>query len=121
MLLGVYILCEKVFIPTEYDRKNTKKGFKPTKKGEKMSLKEENNAIRQEMDSVIKELEKMGINQNAHKNKDVTGLGDVVESVLKSVGITEERFRAWFNLKECNCSKRKAYLNNLFSWKKTQG
>lgn len=83
-----------------------------------MVSKEENNAIKQEMDQAIKALENLGIDPNSHKNENVTGLGDVVESVLKSVGITEERFKSWFNLRECNCSKRKAYLNNLFSWKK---
>lgn len=83
---------------------------------------EENNAIKQEIDQAIKALENAGVGPNSHQNNnDTTGLGDVVESVLQSVGITEERFKAWFNLKECNCSKRKAYLNNLFSWKKNQG
>lgn len=81
---------------------------------------EENNAIKQEMDKVIHELENSGIDPNSHK-KEIVGLGDIVESALQSFGITEERFKAWFNLKECNCSKRKAYLNNLFSWKKNQG
>lgn len=81
---------------------------------------QENNSIKSEMDKAISKLESMGIDPNAHK-KDTVGLGDIVESVLQSVGITEERFKAWFNLKECNCSKRKAYLNNLFSWKKSQG
>lgn len=77
--------------------------------------------IKQEMDSVITQLENMGINPNSHLDPNVTGLGDVVENILKSVGITEERFKEWFNLKECNCSKRKAWLNSLFSWKKSQG
>ena len=44
--------------------------------------------------------------------------GDVVESTLQKFGITEERFKEWFNLSECNCGKRKKFLNNLFSWKK---
>lgn len=83
-----------------------------------MTSKEENSIIREEMDPVIKKLESLGIDPNAHKKDDTTGLGDVVESVLQSFGITEERFKKWFNLKECGCSKRKAYLNNLFSWKK---
>ena len=82
---------------------------------------QENADIQREMDAAIQKLEEMGIDQNAHNREDLTGLGDVVESVLSSFGITEERFKAWFNLKECNCSKRKAYLNNLFSWKKNQG
>lgn len=79
---------------------------------------EENNAIKQEMDKVITRLEAMGVNKNAHIEREMTGLGDVVESALQSVGITEERFKEWFNLKECGCSKRKAWLNGLFSWKK---
>ena len=76
--------------------------------------------IKQEMDTVISELERLGVNANSHVTNNVVGLGDVVEDVLKSVGITEERFKEWFNLKECNCSKRKAWLNSLFSWKKNQ-
>jgi hypothetical protein len=76
--------------------------------------------IKQEMNVVIQELEKQGIKPNSHTDPNMTGLGDVVENTLKSLGITEEKFKAWFNLKECNCSKRKAWLNNLFSWKKNQ-
>jgi hypothetical protein len=77
--------------------------------------------IKQEMDQVIQELESKGIKANSHvNNNDMTGLGDLVEGALQSVGITEERFKEWFNLRECNCSKRKAWLNNLFSWKKNQ-
>ena len=69
------------------------------------------------MDSVISELEKRGIKYNQTEAEE-TGLGDVVESVLTTFGITEERFKSWFHLEECNCSKRKKWLNNLFSWKK---
>jgi hypothetical protein len=79
---------------------------------------EENNTIKQQMDIVISELEKAGVSASSHINKDSVGLGDVVESVLKSVGITEERFKEFFNLTECNCSKRKAWLNNILSWHK---
>jgi hypothetical protein len=79
--------------------------------------------IKQEMDQVIQQLESQGVSANSHITNNVVGLGDVVEGALKSVGITEERFKEFFNLKECNCSKRKAWLNNIFSWKKnnTQG
>lgn len=77
--------------------------------------------IRQEMDQVIHELEKQGINMNSHVDSNVVGLGDVVENVLKTFGITEERFKDWFNLQECGCSRRKAWLNRIFSWKKNQG
>jgi len=75
--------------------------------------------IKNEMDEVISQLEKKGIKYN--QGDDMTGLGDVVESVLVSMGITQERFKEWFNLKECNCSKRKKWLNNLFSWKRNKG
>ena len=76
--------------------------------------------IRKEMNNVISKLEEKGINANSHidSNVDLVGLGDVIEKALQSFGITEEKFKEWFNLKECNCSKRKAWLNNLFSWKK---
>lgn len=74
--------------------------------------------IKNEMDEVINQLEKRGVQYN--NGDDMTGLGDVVESVLTSMGITQERFKEWFNLNECNCSKRKRWLNNLFSWKKSK-
>ncbi len=74
--------------------------------------------IKNEMDEVINQLEKKGVRYN--QGDEITGLGDVVESVLTSMGITQERFKEWFNLKECNCSKRKQWLNNLFSWKKSK-
>lgn len=76
--------------------------------------------IKEEMDVVITELEKLGVSPSSHLDPNVMGLGDVVENVLKTFGITEERFKEWFGLKECNCTKRKAYLNSLFSWKKNQ-
>jgi len=75
--------------------------------------------IKNEMDEVISQLEKKGIRYN--QGDDMTGLGDVVEGILVSMGITQERFKEWFNLKECNCSKRKKWLNNLFSWKRNKG
>lgn len=78
----------------------------------------ENEQIKSEMDDVINELEKKGITFNT-KDNEYTGLGDVVESVLQTFGITEERFKSWFGLQECNCTKRKKFLNNLFSWKKS--
>lgn len=75
--------------------------------------------IRNEMDSVINELKSKGITPTAN-DQQLTGLGDVVESVLTGLGITQEKFKEWFNLKECNCTERKKWLNNLFSWKKNQ-
>ena len=80
-------------------------------------MSDENTNIKGEMDDVIEALERKGINFNTSEDE-YTGLGDAVESVLNTFGITQERFKAWFNLKECNCKKRKKWLNNLFSWKK---
>ena len=70
-----------------------------------------------EMDTIIANLEKQGIVFDA-KVAETEGLGDLVEKTLKKFGVTEERFKEWFNLKECNCTKRKKWLNNLFSWVK---
>lgn len=76
-----------------------------------------NDEIREDMTPVIEELERRGVNFNT-KEGEYVGLGDVVESTLQAFGITEERFKQWFNLRECNCAKRKKWLNNLFSWRK---
>ena len=76
--------------------------------------------IKKEIDQVIHQLEQQGIRPNSHLDPNVVGLGDLIEGALTSIGITEERFKEWFNLKECNCSKRKAWLNSVFSWKKNQ-
>ena len=72
--------------------------------------------IKTEMNQVINSLESKGVDVNSHLN-DTKGLGDLVEETLKQFGVTEERFKKWFNLKECGCSKRKKWLNGLFSWK----
>ena len=80
-------------------------------------MSDENNNIKGEMDDVIEALERKGINFNTSE-EEFTGLGDALENVLTTFGITQERFKSWFNLKECNCNKRKKWLNNLFSWKK---
>jgi hypothetical protein len=74
-----------------------------------------NSAIQKEMDEIIQDLEKQNISLETNEQ---AGLGDLVENVLTKFGITEERFKSWFNLKECECSKRKKYLNKLLSWKK---
>ena len=42
------------------------------------------------------------------------GLGDVVEQMLSTIGITEERIKQWFKVDECGCAKRKRMLNELF-------
>ena len=75
--------------------------------------------IHRQMEPVIVGLEKKGIQFNSREDE-FTGLGDIVESTLKNFGITEEKFKLWFHLKECNCSKRKKWLNNLFTWRKKE-
>ena len=71
---------------------------------------------RHEINKVINELEKEGVSLD--NIDEMTGLGDVVEGVLIKFGVTEERFKKWFNRRECNCSKRKQWLNKIFSWRK---
>ena len=71
--------------------------------------------IRQEMDQVINELKNKGIHETANPNE-TTGLGDVIESTLNKFGITQERYKSWFGLEECDCEERKKWLNGLFSW-----
>jgi hypothetical protein len=79
----------------------------------------DNEAIKREMQQVIDALKEKGITHST-KEGEVVGLGDIVESTLKSFGITEERFKQWFNLKGCNCQERKKWLNNLFSWNRNR-
>ena len=75
--------------------------------------------VRKEINEVVQELESKGIDVNAHLTEEgQVGLGDVVEAALQKFGITEEKFKKWFNLKECGCSKRKKWLNGIFSWKR---
>jgi hypothetical protein len=72
---------------------------------------------RQEMDRVINELQAKGIDPTISKEElERRGLGDVVESTLTKFGITQERYKEWFGLQECNCTARKKWLNNFFSW-----
>lgn len=78
-----------------------------------------NKDVRKDMNKVISELEKQGVRANSYKlPAEKEGLGDVVEATLLKVGITQERFKDFFGLKECNCTKRKQWLNGLFSWHK---
>lgn len=75
--------------------------------------------VRKEINEVVQELESKGIDVNAHLTEEgQVGLGDVVEAALQKFGITEEKFKKWFNLKECGCTKRKKWLNGIFSWKR---
>jgi hypothetical protein len=73
--------------------------------------------VKREINKAIKLLENKGINSFTTPGELQTrGLGDAVEDVLTTLGITQERYTQWFNLKECKCTKRKEWLNNFFSW-----
>jgi hypothetical protein len=73
--------------------------------------------VEDELDSIISDLESKGITYDIDRIKFQTrGLGDVVESVLTKFGITQERYKEWFGIEECDCTKRKMWLNNFFSW-----
>ena len=73
--------------------------------------------IQDEINNVIKELEEKGIgSKTSLEELETRGLGDVIESTLEKFGITQQRFKEWFDLKECGCTKRKKYLNNILSW-----
>ncbi len=77
----------------------------------------EKNKLKKEMNFIVKDLEKNGVKHNSTE-EEMTGLGDIVEATLQKFGVTEERFKEFFGLKECNCSKRKQFLNNVLSWRK---
>ena len=77
--------------------------------------------IKKEIDNVIKDLEQKGIGSKTSLEEiERVGLGDFIELTLEKFGVTQERFKEWFNLKECDCTKRKKYLNNIFSWVKNK-
>ncbi len=75
------------------------------------------------MNEVISDLEKNGVDVNSIHGLSGDSeeysilLGDAIEKALQKFGITEEKFKKWFGLKECGCSKRKKWLNGLFSWR----
>jgi len=73
----------------------------------------DNRTILNELVPVIRELEKKGIKHNDYYEQ---GLGDIIETTLKQFGITEEKFKNWFNLKECDCMGRKKWLNSVLHW-----
>jgi|688.fasta_scaffold06581_14 hypothetical protein len=77
------------------------------------------NTDHSDLNKTIEEMERMGLHPNSHRDNEI-GLGDIVEHILNKMGITEEKFKQWFNLDECNCSKRKQWLNGLLSWKKNK-
>jgi len=71
--------------------------------------------VRPELDQLIEELKIKGIDKDTNPDN-VTGLGDIVESTLTKLGITQERYKTFFGLEECGCTERKKWLNGILSW-----
>jgi len=71
--------------------------------------------VRPELDKLIEELKTKGIDKDTNPDN-VTGLGDIVESTLTKLGITQERYKTFFGLEECGCTERKKWLNGILSW-----
>jgi copper oxidase (laccase) domain-containing protein len=80
----------------------------------------ENEVLANEIQKVVDDLKSQGITAETTEHE-VVGLGDIVEKSLNKLGITQQRFKEFFNLKECNCTERKNFLNKLFSWKLNKG
>ena len=71
--------------------------------------------VRPELDKLIEELKTKGIDKDTNPDN-ITGLGDIVESTLTKLGITQERYKTFFGLEECGCTERKKWLNGILSW-----
>ena len=78
-----------------------------------------NNIDKRNLDKAIKQLKEDGVSLNDDQDPEKSkGLGDSVEKVLNSIGVTQERFKSWFGLKGCNCDERKQWLNKIFPYGK---
>jgi len=78
-------------------------------------MSENQEKIKEDLDNVMKHLKIEGVDNTTGPESRV-GLGDIVEGALKKVGITEDRYKEVFGLRECGCTQRKKFLNGLFSW-----
>jgi hypothetical protein len=71
------------------------------------------------LDEVVEHLENQeGVTLENYQHKDPEGLGDTLENVFKSFGITEDTIKGWTGLKGCGCEKRKKFLNKVFPYRK---
>ena len=53
-----------------------------------------------------------------YKNKDPEGVGDTLERVFSTFGITEEFINRVSKIGGCGCQKAKKFLNQIFPYKK---
>ena len=72
----------------------------------------------EKIDEAIEHLEKEeDINMTNFRHKDPVGLGDTLERVFSSFGITEELVSQALGGRGCGCSKRKQFLNKVFPYR----
>jgi hypothetical protein len=81
----------------------------------KMDEYEKEIQLKEELDALIEDLEEQGFTVDTPEFV-VVGFGDMIEATLNKFGITQERFKEFFNIEECNCTKRKEWLNGFFSF-----
>ena len=70
-------------------------------------------SLQQDGERIVDELQSQGVTLETKMD----GLGDLVHATLKTLGITEERFKKILGVDECNCNKRRAFLNKLLPFK----
>jgi hypothetical protein len=66
---------------------------------------------KQELQEIVNELKKEGVDLSNYQQKD--GLGDVLESVLNRMGVTEEKLQAFMGIGGCGCQEVKKFLNTI--------
>lgn len=68
-----------------------------------------------QLDQVVAQLQEEGIDLDAN-GKEAEGMGDKINNILSSVGVSEETLSVWLGLKGggCGCSKRQKFLNKIF-------
>jgi hypothetical protein len=73
----------------------------------------------EKLDEIITHLEEVeDVRLENHAHKDSEGLGDTVEKVLSSFGITEAWIASAMGIRGCGCQKRKKFLNQIFPYRK---
>ena len=73
--------------------------------------------LKQDGQRLVDELGNAGVTIESDLTK-IEGLGDLIHATLNKIGITEERFKQVLQLKECNCSARRKFLNKLIPFTK---
>ena len=70
--------------------------------------------VQRQLDKVLAKVEEEGIDLDSSEQES-KGLGDKINSILSSFGVTEETLNKWSGLKGgCGCNKRQKFLNKIF-------